>query len=279
LVPVGFSICRAPPNCGSRRMRAYEFLSSRFRPQPPVSSMTLPRASAGISGHSVPIGDRVWKTCGGVVTYRASFAQETGCEQRLDVAAMWVGGRTCSCTHWRVDGFLSRPIKRSAVGSGRFGTVARGRTGPAETERRTNGVAARRRQVGGKVGGWTDPSGSIASVDVHSCARSGTWATTRRVPGTAGQPDGCELPRKCMIGGHPVGKAPLHGPAVFPAARTLRGARSAQMSASAGSGRRKDGGVSLSRLSPARNSERRPGGNRGSSESRGPNGWVRGKVA
>lgn len=116
-------------------------------------------------------------------------------------------------------------------------------------------------------------------MDVRSCARSVTWATTRRVPGTVGRSDGHGFPRKHMFEGRPVGKAPLRRSAVFPVARTLRGARSAQMSASAGSGRRKDGGVSLSRLSPARNSERRPGGNRGSSELRGPNGWVCGKAA
>jgi len=69
-------------------LRAYEFLRGRFRPQPPVSSMTLPHATAWMTGHSVRIGGGVWKTCGGVVIYRASFAQETGCPRRLDVVAL-----------------------------------------------------------------------------------------------------------------------------------------------------------------------------------------------
>lgn len=86
---------------------------------------------------------------------------------------------------------------------------------------------------GGKSADEYDPSGSIASVDVHSCARSGTWATTRRVPGTVGWSDGRGLPRKDMIRGRPVWKAPLRKPAVFPVARTLRGARSAPMTVSA----------------------------------------------
>jgi hypothetical protein len=65
------------------------------------------------------------------------------------------GGRTCLGTHWRVDGFLSRPIKRSAIGSGRFGAVAKGAARIGENRTGATGVAARRCQAKGEVGGWT----------------------------------------------------------------------------------------------------------------------------
>ena len=211
--------------------------------------------------------------------YWESFAQETGCWPRLHIAAS-VAAVEHVCVRIDVSTGLRRVRAiRSAVGSGGFGTVTRGRTGSTETEAGPAGLPQGDARSGGKSADGHGPSGSIASVDVRSSARSGTWATTRRVPGTAGWSDGRELLRKVTIRGRPVGKAPLRRSAVFPVARTLRGARSAQMFASAGSGRRKDGGVSHSRLSPARNSERRPGGNRGSSELRGPNGWVCGKAA
>ncbi len=213
------------------------------------------------------------------MTYWVSFAQETGCRYRLDIAALGVAAEHVRARIGVSTGFCC--VRSSAQ-----------RLARADSERLPGGGPDRRKpnagptgllqgdaRSGGKSADGHDPSGSIASVVVHSCVRSGTWATTRWVPGTVGWSDGRGLPRKDTIRGRPVWKAPLHKPAVFPVARTLRGARSAQMNASAGSGRRKDGGVSLSRLSPARNSGRRPGGNRGSSESRGPIGWVCGKAA
>jgi hypothetical protein len=227
---------RAPSNSGSCRSRAYEFLRSRFRPPPPVSSMTVPRPTAWITGHSVRMGISVWKTCGGVVVYRASFAQETGYGHRLDIAAPGV-----AVEHVRARIGVSTGFRRVRFSALRLARAGPGRSPGGKPDRRKpnagpTGSLQGDARSGGKSADGHDPSGSITSVDVHSCARSGTWATTRRVPGTAGWPDGRDIPRKVTIRGRPVWKAPLRKSAVFPVARTLRGARAALMSASVGSG-------------------------------------------
>ena len=213
------------------------------------------------------------------MVYPVSFAQETGHRHRLDGDAMWVAVEHVRARIGVSTGFCrvrSNALRLVRAGSGRS---PRERPEPAKTEPGPTESPQGGTRSGGKSADGHDSSGSIASVDVRSRARFGTWATARRVPGTAGWPDGLELPRKDMTRGRSVGKVPLHKPVVFPVARIFRGARSALIPASAGDGRRKDCSVSLSRLSPARNSKRRPGENRGSSEPWGLTGWVYGTVA
>lgn len=132
---------------------------------------------------------------------------------------------------------------------------------------------------GGKSASRHDPSGSIASADVCSSARSVTWATAQRVPGTAGWPDGHVIPRKNMIGGRPVGKVPLHESAVFPVARAPRDARSAPIPASAGEGAKGRTRRFVIQALAGQEFGTTAGRKPGSSEPRGPTGWICGRVA
>lgn len=213
------------------------------------------------------------------MVYPVSFAQETGRRHRLDIDAMWVAVEHVRARIGVSTGFCRvRPSVMRLVRAG-SGRSPRERPGPAKIEPGPTGLPQGETRSGGKSADGHDSSESIASVDVHSRARFGTWGTACRVPGKAGWLDGLELPRRDMTIGRSVGKVPLHKPVVFPVTRTPRVASSALIPASAGDGRRKDCSVSLSRLSPARNSKRRPGENRGSSELWGLTGWVYGTVA
>lgn len=150
--------------------------------------MILPRATACITGHSVRIVDGVWKTCGGVVIYWVSFAQESGCRYRLDIAALWVAVEHVRARIGVSTGFCcvrSTALRLMRAGSER---PPRGRAGSAETERRANGVAARRCRVRGKVGGWT------GSFGIDRLGRCSFMCTVRNVgnhaPGSRARPDG-----------------------------------------------------------------------------------------
>lgn len=112
--------------------------------------------------------------------YRVSFAQESGCRGRLDIAALAVAVEHVRA---RIDvstGF--RRVRLAALRLARTGSERPPGGGPDRREPNagSTGLPQGGTRSGGKSADGHDPSGSIASVDVHSCVRSDTWVTMRR---------------------------------------------------------------------------------------------------
>lgn len=112
--------------------------------------------------------------------YRVSFAQETGYRDRLEIAAI-----EAAVEHVRARiGVSTGLVESDQPLCGLPGQVRNGHPGGAPNRRRPNAGPAGSPQgnarSGGKSADGHGPSGSITSVDVHSCVRSGSWETMAR---------------------------------------------------------------------------------------------------
>lgn len=245
--------------------------SGRFRPPPTVSSM-LPRCPRdGISGHSGRRGVTMWKTCGGVVIFLPSFAQNSAAAGRLPIAASGA-----SSEHARAligvpaDSRQVRPVALRRVRT-RLASGHEGSREPMIVEFRVRDDAARRSAVRMTAGEWTWPFGvdRLGECPLQCLGRAA--GNRRRVAGTT---EGFANTR--FSGRQRSRGAREEGSVVSAGGLSMRvepsGDARHPRSAPAGRGSGEDAAFRKSRLSPARNSKRGPDENRCPSGWRGPNG-------